>query len=73
MLSAKSKRALDDVFKYLTVKKEIILEETIEIETGLDVNKKKNIAYTEKKIREDHQKYFENDLVFPESKKIKGL
>ena len=50
-----------NVFKYLTVRKEIILEETIEIETGLDVNKKKNNAFTEKKIREDHQKYFNNE------------
>ena len=50
-----------NVFKFLTVRKEILLEETIEIETGLDVNKKKNNAYTEKKIREDHQKYFNNE------------
>ena len=47
-----------NVFKYLTVRKEIILEETIEIETGLDVNKKKNNVYTEKKNQGRPSKIF---------------
>ena len=50
-----------NVFKYLTVKKEIVLEETIEMENGIDLNKKKNPNFSEKKIREDHQKYFNNE------------
>ena len=51
-----------NVFKYLTVNKEIILEETIEMENGIDLNKKKaNKNFQEKKIREDHQKYFNNE------------
>ena len=50
-----------NVFKFLTVKKEIILEETIEMENGIDINKKINKDFSEKKIREDHQKYFNNE------------
>ena len=51
-----------NVFKYLNVKKEIILEETIEMENGIDLNKKKlNKNLQEKKIREDHQNYFNNE------------
>ena len=51
-----------NVFKYLTVRKEIILEETIELENGIDLNKKNNNKdFSEKKIREDHQKYFNNE------------
>ena len=50
-----------NVFKYLTVKKEIILEESIELENGIDLNKKINKDFSEKKIREDHQKYFNNE------------
>ena len=50
-----------NVFKYLTVKKEIILEESIELENGIDINTKLNKDFSEKKIREDHQKYFNNE------------
>ena len=50
-----------NIFKYLTVKKEYVLEETIKIETTIDLNKKaENIAG--RKIREDHHNYFANDL-----------
>ena len=50
-----------NIFKYLTVKKEYVLEETIKIETTIDLNKKaENIAG--RKIREDHHNYFSNDL-----------
>ena len=50
-----------NVFKYLTVKSEIVFEETIETENDIDINKKKKKDIIEKKIREDHQKYFNNE------------
>ena len=50
-----------NVFKYLTVNKEIILAETIEMEDGIDLHKKINKDFSEKKIRESHQKYFNNE------------
>ena len=50
-----------NVFKYLTINKEIVLAETIEMENGIDINKKINKDFSEKKIREDHQKYFNNE------------
>ena len=50
-----------NVFKFLTVKKEIVLAETIEMEKDIDLKKKTNKNFTEKKIREDHQNYFTNE------------
>ena len=50
-----------NVLKFLTVKKEIVFSETIEMENGIDINKKINKDFSEKKIREDHQKYFNNE------------
>ena len=50
-----------NIFKFLTVKKEIELEETIKMEATLDLNKKsENLSGL--KIREDHKKYFPNDF-----------
>ena len=41
-----------NVFKYLTVRKEIVFEETIEMENGIDLNKKNNNKdFSEKKVR----------------------
>ena len=51
-----------NIFKYLTVKKEIVLEETIKIDTKLDLNKKNNEDIAGRKIREEHTNYFENEL-----------
>ena len=50
-----------NVFKYLTVRQEIVLAETIEMDSGIDLNKKSNKDFSEKKIRENHQKYFNNE------------
>ena len=49
-----------NVFKYLTVNKEITFEETIRME-NVDLNKKSNNHFVEKKIREAHQNYFKNE------------
>ena len=50
-----------NIFKFLTVKKEFELEETIKIENTIDLTKKaENISG--KKIREEHKNYFPNDL-----------
>ena len=39
-------------FKYLTMRKEIVFEETIEMENGIDLNKKNNNKdFSEKKVR----------------------
>ena len=49
-----------NIFKYLTVKKEFILEETIKMDKSIDLNKKaENISG--KKIREDHSNYFKSE------------
>ena len=49
-----------NIFKYLTVNKEFVLEETIKLDMAIDLNKKKeNIS--RKKIREDHSNYFKNE------------
>ena len=49
-----------NIFKYLTVRKEYVLEETIKMDSTLDLNKKvENIAG--KKIREEHKNYFSNE------------
>ena len=50
-----------NIFKFLTVRKEMILEETIKMEDTLDLNKK-NENIVGLKIREDYKKYFENDF-----------
>ena len=50
-----------NIFKYLTVRKEFVLDETIKIENNIDLHKKaENISG--KKIREEHNNYFKNDL-----------
>ena len=49
-----------NIFKYLTVRKEYVLEETIKMESKLDLSKKaENIEG--KKIREEHNNYFTNE------------
>ena len=49
-----------NIFKYLTVKKEFILEETIKMDKSIDLNKKaENISG--KKIREEHSNYFKSE------------
>ena len=49
-----------NIFKYLTVKKEFVLEETIKMDKSIDLNKKaENISG--KKIREEHSNYFKSE------------
>ena len=49
-----------NIFKFLTVNKEIELEETIKLDKAIDLNKKaENISG--KKIREEHNNYFKNE------------
>ena len=49
-----------NIFKYLTVKKEFVLEETIKMDKSIDLKKKaENISG--KKIREEHSNYFKSE------------
>ena len=49
-----------NIFKFLTVNKEIELEETIKLDMALDLKKKAD-NISGKKIREDHTNYFKNE------------
>ena len=57
-----------NVYKFLTANKEITLEETIEMDNSIDLQKTATKNFIEKKIREDHKKYFNNSKFWEEIK-----